>query len=87
MAKLDVKGIANSLAIVTGIVYIICIVLLWISPSFAVIAGNYLFHGIELQDITVARGIGFSIISLILGVIVTWVLGYGFAAIYNKYAK
>lgn len=84
--KLDVKRAANTLAIVTAIAYIICIVLLWAAPNFATVLGNYLFHGVDISNLIVFRGIGYSIVSLILGTISGWLLGALFALVYNKFS-
>lgn len=85
--KLNAMAIANTLAIITAIAYIICAVVLRVSKDFAIILVNYLFHGIDVTNIIVMRGIGYTAISIIFGVIVMWIFGYLFAVIYNKFVK
>ena len=81
--KLNAKAIANALGILAAVSYIICAAIIWINKDFAVRVGSYLVHGIDLTNIAV-RGLGDSIIGLILGTAIAWVTGYVFAVIYNK---
>jgi len=83
--KLDEKSVANALAIITAITYIICIVLLWITPNLAINLGNYFMHGIDITSIIANRGIGYSLMSLVLGTVSAWIFGYLFALFYNKF--
>jgi len=85
--KLNPNAVANALAIVTAIAYIVCAIVLWISKDSAVSLGNYIFHGIDIANIVVVRGVGYTAISVIFGAIVAWILGYLFAVMYNKLAK
>lgn len=86
--KLDAKTVANSLALVTAIFYLVCILLLWVSPSTGITYFNYLAHGVDMSTImktnlSFALGIG----SIIVGAITAWIAGYLFAVIHNKLAK
>jgi len=83
--KLEVKKVANSLALTTAIIYLICILALWIAPSLTTSIGNYLLHGIDISRIVVARSFGFSLITLISGTIAGWLIGALFALVYNKF--
>jgi Na+-driven multidrug efflux pump len=85
--ELNARVVANTLAIVTAIAYIICAIILWISKDLAVSLGNYLFHGIDIASIVVIRGAGYTLVSVIFGTIVAWISGYIFAIIYNKLLK
>jgi len=82
--KLNAKVVANALAIVTAIAYIVCAIVLWISKDLGVSLGNYLFHGVDIASIVVVRGLGYTAVSVILGAIVAWIIGYLFVVIYNK---
>lgn len=82
--KLDAKAMAKAFTIITVLTYVICAVVLWISISFATTLGNYFLHGIELTGLVVVRGIGFTIISLILAAVFAGIFGWLFAYIYNK---
>jgi hypothetical protein len=82
--KLNIKKVANSLALTTAIIYLICILAVWIAPSLTLRIGNYLLHGIDISKIVIARSFGFSLITLINGTIAGWLTGALFALIYNK---
>jgi len=83
--KFNVVKVANSLAVTTTIVYLICILAVWIAPGPTTMLGSYLLHGIDISKLVVARSIGYSLISLISGTIAGWLIGVLFAAIYNKF--
>ncbi len=83
--KIGVMKTANSLAITTAIVYLVCILLVWIAPEFTASVGSYLFHGIDISRLVVARTFSYSLISLITGTIVSWLIGALFAAVYNRF--
>lgn len=46
--KLNVKRVANSVALTTAVVYLICIILVWAAPGFTTALGNYLLHGVDI---------------------------------------
>lgn len=82
--KLNVVKVANALGITTAIFYLVCIILIWLSPGFSVTIGNYLLHGIDISQLAVQRSFGFSLISFVSGTISGWLMGALFAFIYNK---
>lgn len=82
--KLNTVKVANSLAITVAIAYLVCIVAIKIAPELAVKIGNYLFHGIDISSLVVTTSIGNSLISLVTGAIISWLIGALFAAVYNK---
>jgi len=81
---LNVNKVANSLAITTAIIYIVCIVAVGLAPGITTMIGSYMLHGIDISKLIVARSISFSLASLILGTIASWLVGALFATIYNK---
>ncbi len=83
--KLNVVRVANSLAVTTAIIYLICIIAVWIAPGFIMTIGNYLLHGVDINRLVVARTFSFSLISLIIGTIAGWLTGALFAVVYNKF--
>lgn len=88
--KLDVKAIANALAVITVILYVICFALLKFAPQQGVTFFNFFIHGLDITpNLKPAAEITFSyaIISTIIGVIAVWLTGALFAWIYNKLAK
>lgn len=82
--KLNTIKVANSLAITVAITYLVCIVAIRIAPELAVKIGNYLFHGIDISSLAVTTSVGNSLISLITGTVISWLIGALFAVIYNK---
>jgi len=86
--KLDVKAFALGLAIVSGIIYIACAVLSWISPNFIAIIGNYLTHSIDLtQIIRTSITLSEIIFGLVLAIVFAYIIGALFAWTYNKLIK
>jgi len=87
MEKINVKAFALASASTFGIVSIVCALLFWIAPSFALSLSSKLFHGIDFIGIAKA---GFSLSSAIIGLVFAVILGYLFggllALIYNKFA-
>ena len=86
MEKINVKAFALASASTFGIVSIVCALLFWIAPSFALSLSSKLFHGIDLTGIAKA---GFSLSSAIIGLVLAVILGYLFGALlavlYNKF--
>jgi len=85
MAKdLNVVRVANTVAATTGVIYLVCILAVWISPAFTTAIGNYLLHGIDISKLVVARTFNYSLVTLIMGTIAGWLTGALFALVYNK---
>ena len=82
--KLNTKKVAFSLAWISGIVYIICAVLVAISPVGTVKMFRYLFHGIDISKIATTPTLANSILGLFEIVILALFVGWLFAWIYNK---
>ena len=82
--KLNAIKVANSLAVTTAVVYLVCIVAVWLAPEITTTIGNYLLHGVDVSRLVEARTFSYSLISLIIGTIVGWLTGALFATVYNK---
>jgi len=82
--KLNTIRIANALAIVTAIAYLVCILAVWIAPGLTTTIGNYLLHGVDISRLVEARSFSYSIISLIMGTIAGWLIGALFGVVYNR---
>ena len=78
--------VAYSLATVTGIIYLLCAMLVAIAPTWTVNTFGALFHGIDVSKI--ARDT-VPVTSTIIGLIEIFILslsvGWLFAVIYNKF--
>ena len=83
--KLNVIKVANSLAVTTAVVYLACIIALWLAPGITTAIGNYLLHGVDISRLVEARTFVYSLTSLIFGTIAIWLVGALFAAVYNKF--
>ena len=82
--KLNTIKVANSLAVTTAVVYLVCIIAVWIAPGITTTIGNYLLHGVDVSRLVVTRTFSYSLTSLIIGTIAGWLTGALFAAVYNK---
>ncbi len=82
--KLNTVRVANTLAIVTAIAYLACILAVWIAPGLTTTIGNYLLHGVDISRLVEARSFSYSLISLITGTIAGWLVGAVFAVVYNR---
>ena len=83
--KLNEKKVAFSLAGTSGIIYIICAVLIAIFPTGAMKAFGFLFHGIDISKISNASvTFASTILGLIEIVALSIIVGYIFTIIYNK---
>ncbi len=79
--KLNVKIVANTLAIVTVIVYVVQGIARAYLYWDKIVTGNY-FMGLG-----VGIGISYFVLTMIFYAIVAWIIGYLFAVIYNKLVK
>ena len=82
--KLNAIKVANSLAVTTAVVYLVCIVAVWLAPEITTTIGNYLLHGVDVSRLVEARTFSYSLTSLIIGTIAGWLTGALFATVYNK---
>jgi len=85
--KLSERGIALASAVLTAISYIICFAIVLIFKESSLKFFNLFFHGIDLTSLATIPNITNGIIGLIISVIVAYVYGWIFAAVYNKSAK
>ena len=82
--KLNTKKVAFSLAGISGVAYIICAILVAISPVGTVKVFRYLFHGIDISKIATTPTLANSILGFFEIVILALFVGWLFAWIYNK---
>ena len=80
---LNKKAFANSLAVVVGLVYILTYVLAMVAPSAFEFLFNAQFFGAELAPEDPQMNL-WMFVSM---VIVSWVIGYAWAWLYNKFSK
>ena len=82
--KLNEKKVAFSLAGVSGILYIICAVLVAIFPVGTVKVFRYLFHGIDISKIATTPTLANSILGFFEIIALALLVGWLFAWIYNR---
>ncbi|MBI5225711.1 hypothetical protein HY994_00545 [Candidatus Micrarchaeota archaeon] len=83
--KLDAHAIGSASAAIFGFWFILCAAALYLFQSPTMMLGQNMFHGVSLQPAV------FSIAGVLLGLVAWLVLsyasGYGFANLYNRWAK
>ena len=83
--KMKPKAAGYALASVAGIVSLVCILLVVVARDFTINLFGAIFHGIDLSQIAADN---ITISSAVLGfvevVVIGFILGWLFAAIYNK---
>jgi len=83
--KLSVKRVSMSLAVVAGIISIVCALLILIAPQATVNLFGEIFHGIDISQITRPITIGGALLGTIEVMIIALIAGWLFAVIYNKF--
>ena len=87
-SKLNSKRVGYTLAIVVGIVSLVCLLLVVIARDFTINLFGAIFHGIDLSQIAADNiTIGSAILGFVEVVVIGFILGWLFAVIYNKVAR
>ena len=83
--KLNAKRVALSLAVVSAVLYIVCVLLIAVAPDFTINLFSNLFHGIDITQIAnTSISFGSTLLGLIEIIIYTLIAGWLFAWMYNK---
>ena len=85
--KLNVNAFANASAVLTGIVYVVCAVLVVLLPNFFRAVATSWFHGMDLGAIWTGAPRGNFFLGLVTAMGGTWITGWLFAWLYNKLIK
>ncbi len=86
--KLNRNGIGWALAIVTGIVYVICRAITILFPTGSLKFFSLFIHSIDLTQLsTASQTFGGFIIGLVVSVVSAYILGWIFAWVYNRFDK
>ena len=83
--KLSPKRVSLSLAFVTGIVSIVCALLIAIAPEATLKLFGAIFHGADITKIAVAISFGSAVLGTVVAIVLALVIGWLFAVIYNKF--
>lgn len=82
--KLSAKRVSLSLAAVSGIISIVCGLLIAIAPQATVKLFGAIFHGIDISGIAKPITFGGAILGTVEVIIIALIAGWLFAVIYNK---
>jgi hypothetical protein len=86
--KHDPKATANALAVVGGVLYLICAILTLISTEIYLSIMGTWAHSLDMKALPQKTpDLGTLVIGLITFVLAAWVTGYAFAVCYNYFAK
>lgn len=78
---------ANATAVTVGIIYIACALLVALFPEFFKAVASSWFHGMDLTAVWAGAPRGNYILGIITAMGGSWLVGYIFAASYNKFVK
>lgn len=85
--KLNEFALANSLAILTAVIYVVCAALVAVLPDlFKAISASW-FHGIDIESLWTGSPRGDFLLGLVSAVAASWGAGWLFAKTYNRLAK
>ncbi len=88
MDRLEPKVVALSLASISALFYVACVLFLMAVPGAGVRFFANMFHGIDLTQIAAGSvSLGNAVVGLIELVILAFIIGWLFAAIYNAFAR
>ena len=83
--NLKPKKIGYSLALVAGIVYLVCAILVAVAPTWTVNFFGALFHGIDITQIArTPVSLASTVLGLVEIVVIGYLIGWVFGVIYNK---
>ena len=85
--KLNVKGIAIALSVLTAIMYTVCFIIVIAAGDSALKFFQLFFHGISLESLKTTPDIINGVFGFIISVISAYISGAIFAVVYNKFAK
>lgn len=90
MMTVNNKAIANAVASVGAILYLVCIVLVWLAPGLLFEFFRLTTHGLDVSSLR-PNGVGVNLIEAVLGLALwtgaSWVTGWLFAYFYNRFVK
>ncbi|MDO8602132.1 MAG: DUF5676 family membrane protein [bacterium] len=81
------KAFANSLAVLTGLLYIALAVLKMVVPSLFTFIFNAQFFGADVATLVPTQSLGDFSAILVAVLITAWIAGYLWAWFYNKFNK
>ena len=85
--KLNVSAWANALGTLMGIVYVFCSLAISLFPNISQAVAQSWIHGIDFAAIWTGNPRGNFLLGLVTAVGISWVAGWLFAWLYNKFTK
>jgi 2TM family of unknown function (DUF5676) len=85
---LNQRAFANSLAVLTGVLYVLFAVIALVSPRAFALLFDAQFFGANVASLfPKVQASAASLITLVLMIGMSWVVGYAWAWLYNRFAK
>ena len=79
---------ANSLAVLTAALYVLFAILALVAPRVFQILFDAQFFGANVASLfPKVQPSAASLVTLVLMIVMSWVLGYAWAALYNRFAR
>ena len=86
--KLHQNAFANASALFMGMVYLFCRFAIALFPGLSMQVTRSWFHGFDMENIWTPRTFSENfLLGLVSAVVLSWVGGWLFAWIYNKFTK
>lgn len=85
--KLNETAWANASGVLIGIVYVFCSLAIALFPDLSQTVAQSWVHGINFGAVWTASPRGNFLLGLITAVGLSWIAGYLFAWLYNKFVK
>lgn len=85
--KLNEKAWANASGVFMGILYLACAFLVSVFPGFFKTLTGSWFHGIDLDLIWTGTPRPNFFLGLVSAVVLSWIGGWVFARLYNRFEK
>ncbi|MEK6895356.1 MAG: DUF5676 family membrane protein [Nanoarchaeota archaeon] len=82
--RLNAKKTGLSLAIISGIISIVCALLLIVAPAFTTNLFGAIFHGLDISKIAIQMSLLRTILGTIEVIILGFIIGWLFAKVYNN---
>jgi 2TM family of unknown function (DUF5676) len=85
---LNKVAFANSLAVLTAVLYVLFAIIAFVSPRAFAILFDAQFFGANVAPLfPKVQPSATSLITLVVMILMSWVVGYAWAWLYNRFAK
>ena len=81
--------LANSVATITGVGYVLCRLISVVAPNLLFSIGQSWIHTVNLESVRTSGSMSFGmfVLGLVSSIVVAWVAAYAVAELYNKWEK